>query len=311
MLVRYITRRLLLLIPVLFAVSIIVFGIIRFAPGDPALMLISFEDYSPELAEQMRRKLGLDQPVPVQYWIWLKRVLAGDLGKSLFTHDPVLDLIVGRLRVTFTLTFGTLIVATVISIPLGVVAAVRKDSWIDNVSRIISMVGVSMPVFWLGLLLLIAFAYRWHWFPPGGDVRRFGFSAAFLPWITLGTAYAALLTRMVRTEMIEVLQQDYIRVARAKGLKSVTIYYWHALKNAMLPVVTVIGLQVGGLLGGAVLTETVFDMPGLGRLLVDSLGRRDYPVIQGCILIITVIFVATNLIVDVAYGFLDPRIRYD
>lgn len=311
MLQRYIARRFLLLLPVLFAVSVIVFGIIRFAPGDPALMMISFEDYSPELAEQMRHKLGLDKPVPVQYWIWLRRVLVGDLGKSLFTHDKVLDLIADRLPMTAALTFGTLIIATSMSIPLGVIAAVRKDSWADNISRIVSMIGVSMPVFWLGLLLLIAFALKLRWLPPSGDIRRFGLTAAILPWITLGTAYAALLTRMVRTQMIEVLQQDYIRVARAKGLGSLVIYYRHGLKNAMLPVITVIGMQVGGLLGGAVLTETIFDMPGLGRLLVDSLGRRDYPVIQGCILIITIIFVITNLLVDVAYGFFDPRVRYE
>lgn len=311
MLQRYIARRFLLLLPVLFAVSIIVFGIIRFAPGDPALMMISFEDYTPELAEQMRHKLGLDKPVPVQYWIWLRRVLVGDLGKSLFTHDKVLDLIANRLPLTVALTFGTLLVATTMSIPLGVIAAVRKDSWADNISRIVSMIGVSMPVFWLGLLLLIVFALKLRWLPPSGDIRRFGPSAAILPWITLGTAYAALLTRMVRTQMIEVLQQDYIRVARAKGLSSLVIYYRHGLKNAMLPVITVIGMQVGGLLGGAVLTETIFDMPGLGRLLVDSLGRRDYPVIQGCILVITIIFVITNLLVDVAYGFFDPRVRYE
>ncbi len=311
MLQRYIARRLLLLVPVLFMVSIIVFGIIRFAPGDPALMLISFEDYSPELAEQIRQKLGLDKPVPVQYWIWLQRVAVGDLGKSLFTHDKVLELITDRLPVTATLTFGTLVVATIMSIPLGVIAAVYKDSWADNISRIISMIGVSMPVFWLGLLLLVGFALKLRWLPPGGDIKRFGPAAAILPWITLGTAYTALLTRMVRTEMIEVLQQDYIRVARAKGLTQRTVYYRHGLKNAMLPVITVIGMQIGGLLGGAVLTETIFDMPGLGRLLVDSLGRRDYPVIQGCILVITIIFVITNLLVDVAYGFFDPRVKYE
>lgn len=311
MLQRYIARRLLLLVPVLFLVSIVVFGIIRFAPGDPALMLISFEDYSPELAEMMRHKLGLDKPVPVQYWIWLRRVAVGDLGKSLFTHDKVLELIAARLPVTTTLTFGTLVVATIISIPLGVIAAVYKDSWADNISRIFSMIGVSMPVFWLGLLLLVGFALKLRWLPPGGDIKRFGLAAAILPWITLGTAYSALLTRMVRTEMIEVLQQDYIRVARAKGLAQRAVYYRHGLKNAMLPVITVIGMQIGGLLGGAVLTETIFDMPGLGRLLVDSLGRRDYPVIQGCILVITIIFVITNLLVDVAYGFFDPRIKYE
>ena len=311
MLVRYILRRLVLLLPVLFVMSVIVFGIIRFAPGDPALMLLSFEEYTPERAEQMRHTLGLDQPVPVQYWIWLQRVVVGDLGKSLFTHDKVTELIGNRMPTTLILTFGTLIVATLMSIPLGVIAAVRKDSWVDNLSRIVSMVGVSMPIFWLGLLLLIAFALYLQWVPPGGDVARFGPKAAVLPWITLGVSYAALLTRMVRTEMIEVLQQDYIRSARAKGLADFVVNFRHGLKNAMLPVITVIGLQVGGLLSGAVLTETIFDMPGLGRLLVDSLTRRDYPVIQGCVLVITFIFVITNLIVDVTYGFFDPRIKYE
>jgi peptide/nickel transport system permease protein len=311
MLTGYVVRRLLMLVPVLFVMSVIVFGIIRFAPGDPALMMISFENYTPELAAKMRQQMGLDQPIPVQYWIWVQRVLQGDLGKSLFTHDNVLELIAGRMPVTLTLTFGTLLVTTLMALPLGIVAAVRKDSWADNLSRIISMIGVSMPVFWLGLLLLIAFALKLRWLPPGGDIARYGPSAAILPWITLGVSSVALLTRMVRTEMIEVLQQDYIRAARAKGLAAHIVNYRHALKNAMLPVITVIGMQVGALLGGAVLTETVFDMSGLGRLLVDSLGRRDYPVIQGCVLVITVIFVVTNLVVDVAYGFFDPRIKND
>ena len=311
MLQRYIIRRILLLLPVLFTISVIVFAIIRFAPGDPALMMISFEDYTPELAQLMRVKLGLDKPVPVQYWIWLRRVLVGDLGKSLFTKDKVLDLMLARMPTTLTLTFGTLILATLISIPLGVLSAVHKDDWTDNLSRIAAMIGVSMPVFWFGLLLLVAFALKLRWLPPGGDVKRFGPKAALLPWLTLGTTYSALLTRTVRSEMIEVLQQDYMRTALAKGLKPFVAHYRHALKNAMLPVITLIGIQVGGLLGGAVLTETVFDMPGLGRLLVDSLLRRDYPVIQGCILLITVIFVLTNLVVDVTYAFFDPRIRLE
>jgi peptide/nickel transport system permease protein len=311
MLQRYVLRRILLLIPVLFTISVIVFAIIRFAPGDPALMMISFEDYTPELAEMMRAKLGLDKPIPVQYWIWLRRVLVGDLGKSLFTKDKVLDLMLARMPTTITLTFGTLILATLISIPLGVISAVHKDSWIDNLSRIAAMIGVSMPVFWFGLLLLVAFALKLRWLPPGGDVKRFGPTAALLPWLTLGMTFSALLTRTVRSEMIEVLQQDYMRTALAKGLKPIVAHYRHALKNAMLPVITVIGIQVGGLLGGAVLTETVFDMPGLGRLLVDSLLRRDYPVIQGCILLITLIFVLTNLVVDVTYAFFDPRIRLE
>jgi peptide/nickel transport system permease protein len=309
--IRYIARRLLLALPVLFGVSVIVFSIIRFAPGDPALMMISFEDYSEEQVEQIRHELGLDKPVPVQYWIWLRRVLRGDLGRSLFSHDPVSQLIVNRLPATTALAFGTMMVASAVSIPLGVVAAVRKDSWMDNVSRIAAMLGVSMPVFWLGLLLLIAFALKLRWLPPGGSIERFGPKAAILPWVTLGTSLAALLTRMVRSQMIEVLQEDYIRAARAKGLTERVVQFRHALKNAMLPVITVMGLQVGALLGGAVLTETIFDIPGLGRLLVDSLGVRDYPVIQGCILLITMIFVTTNLVVDVTYAFLDPRVRYE
>lgn len=311
MLLRYVTRRLLLAVPVLFGVSIIVFSIIRFAPGDPALMMVSYEDYNEELVEQIRQQLGLDKPVPVQYWIWLQRVLRGDLGKSLFTHDKVSELILNRLSVTIALASGTMVVGAIISIPLGVIAAVRKDSWVDNVSRVAAMIGVSMPVFWLGLLLLIGFALKLRWLPPGGSIERFGPKAAILPWVTLGTSYAALLTRMVRSQMIEVLHHGYIRTARAKGLAEWTVQFRHALKNAMLPVITVMGLQVGGLLGGAVLTETIFDMPGLGRLLVDSLGRRDYPVIQGCILLITIIFIMTNLIIDATYGLLDPRVRYD
>ncbi len=308
---RFILRRLVLALPVLFAASVIVFGIIRFAPGDPALMMISFEEYTDELADKMRHEMGLDQPVPVQYWIWLNRVVRGDLGRSLFTHDPVSELIANRLPVTMTLAFGTMLVASGISIPLGVMAAAYKDSWVDNLSRLLAIIGISMPVFWFGLIMLSIFALHLGWLPPGGSVERFGPSAALLPWITLGTSYSALLTRMVRSQMIEVLNQEYINTARAKGLTEWVLRYRHALKNAMLPVITVMGLEIGALLGGAVLTETVFDMPGLGRLLVDSLGRRDYPVIQGCILFITVIFVTTNLVVDAAYAFLDPRIKYD
>jgi peptide/nickel transport system permease protein len=309
MLLQYIARRLLLLVPVLFVISVIVFGIVRFAPGDPALMMMSFEEYSPELAERIRHQMGLDKPIPVQYWLWLKRVLVGDLGKSLFTKDRVLDLILARMPTTVTLSFGTLLVSVAVSIPLGVLSAVNKDSWVDNIGRIGAMIGVSMPVFWFGLLLLFVFALKLEWLPPGGDVKRFGPLAVILPWTALGLTYSALLTRTVRSEMIHVLQQEYVVVAAAKGLKAATVHYRHALKNAMLPVITIIGLQVGGILGGAVLTETIFDMPGLGRLLVDSLTRRDYPVIQGCVLLITVIFVMTNLVVDVLYALLDPRVR--
>lgn len=310
MAMRYITRRLVLLFPVLFGISIFVFSLIRFAPGDPVYIALGM-DYDPELAQQIEHELGLDRPVLQQYFWWLGKVLHGDLGRSIVLRETVQDLILSHLPHTIVLALGSMAVALLIAIPLGIISAIHKDAIIDNGSRVLAMIGVSMPVFWLGILLLIAFSLKLRWFPAGGSFTEHGLKALVLPSIALGTSFAALTTRMVRSTMVEVLLEDYIRTARAKGLRDRGVYLRHAFKNAMIPVVTVVGMQFGLILGGAVLTETIFNMPGLGRLLVEAVGRRDYPIIQGVILITSLTFVLANLLVDIIYVIIDPRIRYE
>lgn len=309
MVMRFIARRLILLIPVVFGISLLVFLVVHMAPGDPIKLKLG-SNYSVETANAYRVKYGLDKPVPVQYVMWLSRVLHGDLGVSLFTNEPVLRMITDRAPITIMLTVGTMIVALAIAIPLGILAATHKDSWFDNISRVLSMLGLSLPVFWLGLILIIIFALWIPILPPGGTVREYGLKAIVLPSITLGVAFAAMITRMMRSTMIEVMGEDYVRTARAKGLAERRVQYRHAFRNAFIPVLTVVGLQFGTILGGAVLTETIFNLPGLGRLLVDSVTRRDFPVIQGGVLFIALIFVLANLLVDVLYGVIDPRITY-
>jgi peptide/nickel transport system permease protein len=309
MVMRYIARRLILLFPVVFGISLLVFMVVHLAPGDPIKLKLG-SNYEAEVADVYREKYGLDKPVPVQYVTWLGRVVRGDFGVSFFTNEPVLKMIADRAPITIMLAVGTMLVALIIAIPLGILAAVHRNSWFDNVSRVLSMLGVSLPVFWLGLILIIIFALWIPIFPPGGTVDEYGLKAIVLPSITLGVAFAALITRMMRSTMIDVLGEDYVRTARAKGLTERMVQYRHAFKNAFIPVLTVVGLQFGTILGGAVLTETIFNLPGLGRLLVDSVTRRDFPVIQGGVLFISLIFVMANLLVDVLYGVLDPRITY-
>jgi peptide/nickel transport system permease protein len=305
----YIIRRLFLFIPTAIAISTIVFVLIRFAPGDPVINMLG-RSYSPEAEEELRHHLGLDEPIPVQYALWFGRVMRGDLGKGLIFQQPVSELILERLPTTMALAGVSVILALGMALPLGILSAVKQNSLVDDLGRIIAIVSVSMPVFWQGLLLLIIFAYHLPWFPPGGSLQQFGLKALVLPTIALGTGLAALLMRMVRSTMIEVLQLDYIRTARAKGLSERLVLYRHALKNALVPLITVAGLQFGSLLGGAVLTESVFGLPGLGRLLVEAVNHRDYTIIQGCVLFITFVFMVINLILDITYAFIDPRIRF-
>jgi len=307
---RYMARRIVLLLPVLLGISIFIFSLIRFAPGDPIHAALGM-DYDPEVARQMEHELGLDLPVVQQYFWWLGKVVRGDLGRSIVAGETVQDLILDRLPHTMVLAFASMAVALVIAVPLGIVSAVSKDSPVDNLSRILAMVGISMPVFWLGILLMIAFSLKLRWFPPGGSLGQYGWKALVLPSISLGTSFAALITRMVRSSMLEVLLEDYVRTARAKGLKRRMIYLRHAFRNSMIPVITVVGMQFGLILGGAVLTETIFNMPGLGRLLVEAVNRRDYPLIQGVVLVISLTFVLVNLLVDATYMLIDPRIRYE
>lgn len=283
-------------------------------PGDPAIA-IAGELATPELVAKVRADLGLDQPLPIQFGIYLARMVQGDMGTSIRSGLPVAEEIRIRLPRTLQLTFFSLLLAALIGIPIGVLSATRANTWVDATSMIIALLGVSMPIFWLGLMLIIFFSLTLPgWLglnqpilPPtgAGTWRHF-----IMPTIALAAASMAIQARMTRACMLDVLRSDYIRTARSKGVSEFSVVYNHALRNALIPIVTIIGLQFGTLLGGAVLTETVFAWPGIGRLLVDSIGYRDYPTIQGTVLVITVGFVLVNILVDVLYAYLDPRIRY-
>jgi peptide/nickel transport system permease protein len=311
----YIIRRLLWAVPVLLGATFLVFWSIRWVPGDPAIA-IAGELATPELVAQVRADLGLDEPLLIQYGIYLGRVVQGEWGRSVRSSLPVTQEISARLPRTVQLALLSLLVAAAIGIPIGVLSATRANSWVDAASMAMALLGVSMPIFWLGLMLIIFFALTLPgWLglsapilPPtgSGTWRHY-----IMPTLALAANSMAIQARMTRACMLEVLGNDYIRTARSKGVSERTVIYRHGLRNALIPIVTVIGLQFGTLLGGAVLTETVFAWPGIGRLLVDAIGYRDYPVIQGTVLVITIGFVAVNLLVDILYAYLDPRIRYD
>jgi ABC-type dipeptide/oligopeptide/nickel transport system permease component len=311
---NYFVRRVLLAIPTLLGVSFLVFLSIRFVPGDPAIALAG-ELATPELVQKVRSDLGLDQPLLIQYTTYMGNILQGDLGQSVRSQVPVMEEIQDRLPRTLLLTMVSLLVAGLIGIPLGIASARRPNSWFDTGSMVVALLGTSMPIFWLGLMLMILFAVMIpQWLNLGGPLLPPTGSGTWqhlvMPVMALAANSMALQARMTRACMLEVLGQDYIRTARAKGQRESTVIYFHALRNALLPIVTIIGLQFGTLLGGAVLTETVFSWPGIGRLLVDSIGYRDYPVIQGTVLVIAVGFVLINLLVDILYAYLDPRIQY-
>lgn len=312
--ITYFLRRLLFMIPVLLGVSFIVFASIRWVPGGPA-QAIAGELATPAMIERVERELGLDQPLLIQYGNYLWRAIQGDMGRSVKSGVQVTDEIARRLPRTLALATTSLVVSAVIGIPIGVFSATKPNSWFDGGSMTFALLGVSMPIFWLGLMLMIFFSVllpRWLGLsgpvlPPTGTGT---WQHYVMPTIALAANSMAIQARMTRACMLEVLRQDYIRTARSKGLIESLVIYKHALRNAWLPIVTIIGLQFGTLLGGAVITETVFAWPGIGRLLVESIGFRDYPVIQGAILVITVGFVLTNLLVDMLYAYLDPRIQY-
>ncbi|MDR7543075.1 MAG: ABC transporter permease [Armatimonadota bacterium] len=309
MVFRYVRRRLALLVPVVVGITVLVFLLAQLAPGDPVIVMLGPE-YDERTAARLRRELGLDRPLVIQYLRWLARAARGDLGRDFISKVPVTDQIGARLPTTLLLTGTTMVVALAVGIPVGVLSAVRRDSLADHLGRVVAMIGVSVPVFWLGMLLIMAFAVRIQWFPPGGSVREYGLRALVLPAVALGLSFAALITRITRAALLEVLGLDYVRTARAKGLAQRVIVYHHALRNALIPIVTIVGLQVGTLLSGAMLTETIFSLPGLGRLLMESVSRRDYPLLQACVLVTTLLFVLANLVVDVLYAYLDPRITY-
>ncbi|TVR73894.1 MAG: ABC transporter permease [Spirochaetaceae bacterium] len=303
---QYIARRLILTIPVVIGVSIIVFSIIRMIPGDPARAIAGVQA-TPEFIAQVRERYALDRPLYVQYGLFVSGLVRGDLGQSTFSGRAVTTEIRERFPRTLTLASISLLIATVVGVSAGIVSATRRNSVFDNVSMFVALVGVAAPVFWLALMLQLLFSVQLRLLPATGLGT---WRHLVLPSITLGMASAALMARITRSSMLDVLKQEYITTARAKGLGERVIIYKHALKNALIPVVTVLGLQFGILLGGAVLTETVFAWPGVGRLLVDAILRRDYPVVQGTVLLLAFLFVLINLVVDVIYAFLDPRIHY-
>ncbi|MGB9789684.1 MAG: ABC transporter permease [Thermotoga caldifontis] len=301
---RFIVRRLLLLIPVVIGVSIVSFSIMHMIPGDPA-RIIAGEGATAEDIMSIRIKYGLDRPLIEQYFRFMKGVLTNDL-RSIRTERPILSEILPRFANTAQLAFVSIIISSVIGVTLGIVSAVKRNSWVDTFSMVFSLVGVSMPIFWLGILLIILFAVTLRWLPSGG---KGGVEHLILPALTLGLATSAIIARMTRASVLEVLNQDYVRTVVAFGLPKRKIIYKYVLRNALIPVVTVIGLQFGYLLGGAVLTESVFGWPGLGRFVVDSIFSRDYIAVQVGIMLIATTFVLVNLAVDLVYAFIDPRLR--
>jgi peptide/nickel transport system permease protein len=302
---QLIGRRLLATLPLLLAVSVVVFAFIHMLPGDPAVLFLG-EEATPENLARFRAKLGFDRPLVVQYGEWLGHAVRGDLGRSIRTNQPVASAIVERLPVTLRLIGMAMLISLCIALPLGIVSAVKRNSGVDLASTFFALFGFSTPNFWLGLILIYVFALVLRWLPPSGfDGTR----SLILPAITLGTALAALVTRQLRSGMLEVLRQDYVRTAQAKGLADRLVIGKHALKNALISVVTVIGLQIGALLGNTIITESLFALPGVGRLMIDSVFSRDFFVVQGVILFLAVGYVVANLVVDILYSYLDPRIR--
>ncbi len=304
---RYIITRLLWLAPVLLGVSLLVFSIMKLMPGDVARALVGTDGTAEDVAA-MRRALGLDQPVHVQYLRFLGRLVRLDFGTSAVTKRPVLEEIVSRIPSTAELAGAALVVALVLGLTSGIISATMQYSIWDNLATLVSLIGISMPIFWLGLMLMMLFSVQLGWLPSTGAGTP---AQLVLPALTLGSASTAIIARQTRSSLLEVLRQDYVRTARAKGLVGRAVLLRHALPNALIPTVTVVGLQVGYLLGGSVLTETVFARPGLGRLLVESIRSRDIAVVQATIMFLSVVFVLVNLIVDLLYIRLDPRIRYD
>jgi peptide/nickel transport system permease protein len=302
---RYIGKRILLMIPVLLGVSMIIFTVMSFTPGDPVVLILG-EGASDEAIEKLREEMGLDDPVPVQYVRYIKNALSGDLGRSYQHNTPVAGEIASRFPNTLRLTVIGTIIAVVIGIPVGIISAVKQYSIIDSVSLVVSMIFTSMPSFWLGLMLILFFSLRLDLFPAtGGDTWRH----FVLPSFALAAASMASLIRMTRSTMLEVIRQDYIRTARAKGASERRVVFKHALRNALLPVVTVIGLNFGRQLGGAIVTETVFAMPGLGMLMVNGIRSRDTPIVMGAVLFAAILAGVVNLLVDIFYTFIDPRLK--
>lgn len=303
---KYIARRLLLLIPVIIGVTFIIFSMMYFTPGDPARIILG-ESAKAEDVSRLREELGLNDPYFVQFGNYVKKaVLEQDIGNSYVTKRPVVTEITDRFPTTLKLAAFSIVIAVVIGIPIGIISATKQYSLFDNVSMVLALIGVSMPNFWQGLLLILFFSVYLGWLPSSGFSS---FKHMILPAVTIGTSTIAVITRMTRSSMLEVVRQDYIRTARAKGQVESKVINHHALKNALIPIITVIGIQFGYLLSGAVLTESIFAVPGVGRLMVQSIKERDFPVVQGSVLFIAVAFSLVNLLVDILYAYVDPRIR--
>ncbi|MFN8661189.1 MAG: nickel ABC transporter permease [Thermomicrobiales bacterium] len=306
--IRYILRRCLQAIPVLLGITLFTFLMVHLTPGDPVTIFSLGKPLSPEREAQIRAQYGLDQPLWVQYKNYMGDLLRGDLGKGLRDQRPVWDTISEAIMPTLQLTVAGLAVALTLGVTLGILAAVFHNSWLDSAAMVVALLGVSTPVFYLGLLLLFAFSFHFHLFPATGVG---GWENLVLPAITVGFASAAYIARLVRSSMLETLRQDYVTTARAKGLNERIVISGHALKNALIPMVTYFGIQLAGLLTGAVVTEQVFSRPGLGRVAITAIGNRDFPLIQGTVLVTAIVYVLVNLVVDLSYAVIDPRIRYE
>jgi ABC-type dipeptide/oligopeptide/nickel transport system permease component len=309
----FIIRRLLQAIPVLVLASLGVFLLLHLVPGDPALLLAG-PDATPEVVAAVRTDMGLDEPLPVQYALWMEHALRGDLGKSYISRLPVWQLIQNALPATIELAVSGLLIAVIFALPTGILAAVKRQSPADWIVTLFNGVALGVPNFWLGILLIIIFALILNWLPPGGRVEflsnpGIAWKTLLLPAITLGIPIGSALSRFTRAAMLEVLREDYMRTARAKGLSGRVVVFGHGLRNALIPIITVLGIQFGHLLGGAVIVESVFAWPGVGRLVLQAVLNRDYLVVQGTLLLLVMTFIIINLIVDLLYGLLDPRIR--
>lgn len=306
--IKYIIRRILISLLTLIAISMMIFWLLRVLPGDPTIALAGELADAEEIAE-IRARLNLDKPIAVQYWYFVKDIIHGDLGDSMKSREPVLDEIMSRFPATLQLAIISILIAAGLGIPAGVLAAIKRYTWLDSSISVMTLFGVAMPVYATGLLLMLIFAVKLHLLPSAG--RGDSWKNFILPSITLASFSMALITRMTRASVMEVLSEDYVRTARAKGHRERIVVFRHVLRNALIPVVTVVGLQFGSLLGGAILTETIFAWPGLGQVLISSMYSRDYPMVQGLVLIFAALFILVNLIVDILYAYIDPRIKYD
>lgn len=302
---KYVLKRILLLIPVLLGVSLLVFAIMSLTPGDPAQLILG-ENAPKEAVLKLREEMGLNDPFFMQYFRFVKNAIIGDFGRSYTTGREVFGEIFARFPNTLILAVIGIIISVCIGIPIGIISATRQYSFLDSFSMVIALLGVSMPVFWLGLMLILTFSVKLGWLPSGGFD---GLKSIILPAVTLGVGSAAIITRMTRSSMLEVIRQDYIRTARAKGVAEKVVINKHALKNALIPIITVVGLQFGHLLGGAVLTESVYSWPGVGRLMVDAIRQKDTPTVLAAVVFLAAAFSVVNLLVDILYAYVDPRIK--